>query len=231
MTETSSAALVDDLAAQIRDRIMSGEYPVGTPLRQAELATTFGISRTPIREALRQLQSGGLIELHPNRGAVVRVPVPWEIREVYEIRADLEALAARRATARLDDASLVALRQANDAMYRRSTARATGRPVDPEDENANDRFHSDIAAASANTRLARMLAEINDAFPRNVSAQLLLENSRHREENFAEHGHILDAMEKGDTDLAASLMRAHVLEAGEQLASWYERRSSTVFTG
>lgn len=231
MTETVSAALVDDLAAQIREKIMSGEYPVGTPLRQAELATTFGTSRTPIREALRQLQSGGLIELQPNRGAVVRVPVPWEIREVYEIRADLEALAARRAASRLDDSSLARLREANDAMYRRSTALATGAPVDPRDANANDRFHSDIAAASGNSRLERMLTEINDAFPRNVSGQLLLENSRHREENFAEHGQILDAIETGDARHAADLMRAHVLHAGEHLAQWYERRSSTVFTG
>jgi DNA-binding GntR family transcriptional regulator len=89
-------ALVDDLATRIRSQIMSGEIPIGAQLRQAALATTFGVSCTPVREALRQLQNGGLIEVLPNRGAVVRVPAPWEVREAYEVRAELEALAATR---------------------------------------------------------------------------------------------------------------------------------------
>src|SRR5690606_6267149 len=70
------SALVDETAAAIRARIMSGEIPIGAQLRQAELAAALGVSRTPIREALRQLQAGGLIEVLPRRGAVVRVPAP-----------------------------------------------------------------------------------------------------------------------------------------------------------
>ena len=69
-------ALVDEIARKIRDRIMSGDIPIGAQLRQAELANDFVVSRTPVREALRQLQTGGLIEVLPNRGAVVRVPAP-----------------------------------------------------------------------------------------------------------------------------------------------------------
>jgi DNA-binding GntR family transcriptional regulator len=64
-----------------------------------------------------------------------------------------------------------------------------------------------------------------------VSAQLLVNDSRHREENFAEHGRILDALERGDVEAARAEMREHVIKAGEQLARWYERRSSTVFKG
>ncbi len=230
MTTPDGNTLVGDLAARIRAKIMSGEIPIGAPLRQAELAASFGISRTPIREALRQLQTGGLIEAVPNRGAVVRVPVPWEVREVYEIRADLEALAARRAVSRLDAPKFAELRAINDAMYQRSLASESddAAPAGPGD---NDTFHTLIYEASGNTRLSRMLVEINDAFPRNVSALVLRENPRHRDENFAEHREIVDALEAGDADLAASLMRAHVLGAGEHLAHWYERRSSTVFTG
>jgi DNA-binding GntR family transcriptional regulator len=231
VTTPDGNALVDDLAARIRAKIMSGEFPIGAPLRQAELAETFGISRTPVREALRQLQSGGLIEVVPNRGAVVRVPVPWEVREVYEIRAELEALAARRAVSRLDAASIAELRAVNDRMYRHSLAVAAGEASADENAGANDAFHTLIYEASGNTRLARMLAEINDAFPRNVSARVLLDNPRHRDENFAEHREIVDALEAGDADRAADLMRGHVMSAGLHLAQWYERRSSTVFTG
>ncbi|MCU1406358.1 MAG: GntR family transcriptional regulator [Glaciihabitans sp.] len=227
-------ALVDDLAARIREKIMSGEIPIGAPLRQAELAEAFGISRTPVREALRQLQSGGLIEVVPNRGAVVRVPVPWEVREVYEIRAELEALAARRSVERLDPPKIAELRAVNDRMYQRSLAAAaagtTGSPF-ANNDGSNDAFHTLVYEASGNTRLARMLAEINDAFPRNVSALVLIDNPRHRDENFAEHRELVDALEAGDADKAANIMRSHVLSAGNHLAHWYERRSSTVFTG
>jgi len=166
----------------------------------------------------------------PNRGAVVRVPVPWEVREAYEVRAELESLAAKRAVDRLDDATIAELRAVNTAMYERSVALAAG--AAPErDGTANDQFHGLIYEASANTRLTRMLGEINDAFPRNVSALVLRDSSRHREENFREHEALLEAFTAGDGELAAELMRQHVLRAGEHLAHWYERRSSTVFTG
>lgn len=231
MTTTDGNALVDDLAARIRAKIMSGEIPIGAPLRQADLAAQFGISRTPVREALRQLQTGGLIEVVPNRGAVVRVPVPWEVREAYEVRAELESLAARRAVDRLDDATIAQLRSVNQAMYERSLAAAEGEAPKQRAGSANDQFHGLIYEASGNTRLTRMLVEINDAFPRNVSALVLRENSRHREENFREHEELIDAFVAGDHDRAADLMRGHVRRAGEHLAHWYERRSSTVFTG
>ena len=230
MPETDGSALVDDLAARIRAKIMSGEIPIGAPLRQADLAAQFGISRTPVREALRQLQTGGLIEVVPNRGAVVRVPVPWEVREAYEVRAELESLAAKRAVDRLDDATIAELRAVNTAMYERSVALAAGAAPEP-DGTANDQFHGLIYEASANTRLTRMLGEINDAFPRNVPALVLRDSARHREENFREHEALLEAFAAGDGVLAADLMRQHVLRAGEHLAHWYERRSSTVFTG
>jgi DNA-binding GntR family transcriptional regulator len=229
--EASSAhALVDEIAAKIRARIMSGDIPLGAPLRQAELASDFGVSRTPVREALRQLQTGGLIDVVPNRGAVVRVPAPWEVREAYEVRAELEALAAARAVSRISHGDLDRLRAANQEMYDRSVdGGAPARALDSRQEN--DVFHNTIVLASANARLGRAIAEINETFPRNVSAQLLVNDERHREENYQEHLRIIEAIERGDAEAASAQMRAHVHGAGEQLARWYERRSSTVFTG
>src|SRR3954469_14625076 len=110
------SALVDQIAAAIRQRIMTGEIAIGAQLRQAELAAELGVSRTPVREALRQLQTSGLIEVVPNRGAVVRVPVPWEVREAYEVRAELEGLACERAVSRINDGELDELRAANQSM-------------------------------------------------------------------------------------------------------------------
>src|SRR3954471_24366051 len=113
---TSPNTLVDDTAAAIRKKIMSGEIPIGSQLRQAELATQLGVSRTPIREALRQLQTGGLIEVVPNRGAVVRVPTPWEVREAYQVRAELEGLACELAVQSITADVLDDLRCANELL-------------------------------------------------------------------------------------------------------------------
>ncbi len=98
-------------------------------------------------------------------------------------------------------------------------------------DTPNDQFHTLIYRHSGNARLARMLNELNDAFPRNVSALVLRESSRHREENFREHAEIVDALAAGDHEMASAHMRDHVLRSGQHLANWYERRSSTVFTG
>ena len=168
-TEISAAgghALVDEIAAKIRERIMSGDIPIGAQLRQAELASDFGVSRTPVREALRQLQTGGLIEVLPNRGAVVRVPAPWEVREAYEVRAELEALAAARAVERISRGDVTRLREANQDMYDRSVERERGQG-DPAlaSRRENDVFHNTIAQVSANARLARAIDEINEPSP------------------------------------------------------------------
>ncbi|SDT32894.1 GntR family transcriptional regulator [Actinoplanes derwentensis] len=221
----ASSALVDDTAAAIRARIMSGEIPIGAQLRQAELAKTLGVSRTPVREALRQLQTGGLIVVVPNRGAVVRVPAPWEVREAYEVRAELEGLSCARAVRRITRDSLAELRLTNELL------RPGDAPPDAASHAANDRFHTMIHHIAGNERLARVIKEINEAFPRNVSALVLHEHPRHRADNFAEHERILAALDAEDADTARREMQAHVIEAGEQLARWYERRSGTVFHG
>jgi DNA-binding GntR family transcriptional regulator len=223
-------ALVDETAAAIRARIMSGEIPIGAQLRQADLAATLGVSRTPIREALRQLQAGGLIEVLPRRGAVVRVPAPWEVREAYEVRAELEGLACVRAVGEISPDQLDELRRANDVLRAGPQATPTREAVSPTTA-ANDRFHTLIHEIAGNERLARTIRDINDAFPRNVSALVLQDNPRLRANNLAQHERIVEALAAHDAELARREMRDHVIAAGEALARWYERRSQTVFRG
>jgi len=226
-------ALVDQIAASIRERIMSGEIPIGAQLRQAELAKELGVSRTPVREALRQLQAGGLIAVVPNRGAVVRVPAPWEVREAYEVRAELEGLACVRAVDRIHENDLDQLREFNRGMREAIAHSATEQPrgTPPPTVALNDAFHTFIHQVAGNERLARTIAEINETFPRNVSWLVLAGDPRRREENVREHERIVDALAQGNAELAREEMRRHVISAGEQLARWYERRSATVFVG
>src|SRR4051812_50150764 len=123
VTETAERrALVDKLASDLQRRVLSGEFPSGTRLRQSALAAEFGVSRTPIREALRKLQAGGLIELQPHRGALVRGLSAREIRDAYEVRAELEALAADLAAVRIRHDQLDRLRAAQ-AQFRESLAK------------------------------------------------------------------------------------------------------------
>jgi DNA-binding GntR family transcriptional regulator len=227
----SPKALVDDTAAAIRKLIMSGEIPIGAQLRQAELATLLGVSRTPIREALRQLQSSGLIDVVPNRGAVVRVPSPWEVRQAYEVRAELEGLACERAV-RLITAEVLADLSATNDLLRHPTDRTQSTASGTwSTSGANDHFHALIHGVAGNERLAKVIKEISEAFPRNVAMLVLRENPRHRSDNHAEHDRIIQALAAGDGQLARREMQAHVINAGEQLARWYERRSATVFRG
>ena len=116
------AALVDRLAATIQARVLSGEFASGSRLRQESLATEFGVSRTPVREALRKLQAAGIVQLEPRRGARVRGPSAREVREAYEVRAELEGLAAALAATRIRDDELRRLRDAQ-ALFEESSGR------------------------------------------------------------------------------------------------------------
>lgn len=214
--------MVDDLAASLHARIMSGEIPVGARLRQERLAEEYKVSRTPVREALRKLQATGTVLLRPNQGAIVRGPTVRDIREAYVVRAELEALAAELAAAWMTGADLDRLRTAEQAFRR---------PIEPagagEDwSHANDLFHEAVLAGAGNSRLTEMVLDLHRTFPRGLTWKALLEDARLLDENAREHRAILEAIEAGDATAARERMRRHVLHAGELIARWFERHGA-----
>jgi DNA-binding GntR family transcriptional regulator len=220
-TRADGHTLVDELAATIRSRVLSGEIAVGSRLRQETLAAEFAVSRTPIREALRQLQANGLVDVQPNRGAVVRGPTVREIREAYEVRAELEGVAAELAAARIRDAQLRALREA-ERLFRRSISalvkserRRDGSSADGEWMRANDLFHRVIQEAAGNERLVALVQDLHRNFPRNLTWAALSGSSALLKQNVEEHGDILEAIEARDGAAARQRMIAHVRHAGE----------------
>jgi DNA-binding GntR family transcriptional regulator len=222
-TEADRRALVDKLAAALQARILSGEIATGTRLRQEALADEFGVSRTPVREALRKLQASGLIELRPHRGALVRHPTTREIREAYEVRAELEGLAAELAASRIQDAQLERLREA-ERLFRRSitsqleSRRGGSGPSDEtlrDWEQANDLFHLAIQDAAGNERLRLTLADLHRSFPRRLTWLALSGSSHLLEENVEQHAAILRAIERRDPAEARRLMSEHIRRAGE----------------
>ena len=146
-------SVVDHVYSALRERILSGDLPRGTKLRQASLAEELGVSRTPLREALRRLSTEGLVEFSPNRGATVSELDFGDMRHAWSARVALEPGAARLAAERRDPDAIAAMRDAVELQRQRRRRRhgqLRGQPA----------FHLALAAASGNphlTRFAEML--------------------------------------------------------------------------
>jgi DNA-binding GntR family transcriptional regulator len=224
--------LVDRLASAIQARILSGEIASETRLRQESLATEFGVSRTPVREALRKLQSAGIVVIEPNRGAIVRGPTARDVREAYLVRGELEGLAAELATPLIGDDDLARLHEAQTLFQHSIEAeienRRVGRAPQPwtaesDWERANNLFHQVIQHAGGNRQLLVAIAYLHRSFPRHLTWAALSKNSHLLGENIDQHRRILEAIERRDAQEARSEMSAHVRSAGELVALLLER--------
>lgn len=221
-TTSERRALVDKLAATLQARVLSGELPTGARLRQEALAEEFGVSRTPVREALRKLQASGLVEVRPNRGALVRGLSAREVRDAYEVRAELEGLAAELAALHPHQEDIDALREAQREFRAAldEAVDARGRSEPPSEEislrwgRANDLFHQTIQHAGGNAVLEATLTHLHRSFPRDLSRTVLRESTTLLQENVHEHEAIIDAIDRRDPAAARELMVKHVRRAG-----------------
>jgi DNA-binding GntR family transcriptional regulator len=179
------------------------------------------VSRTPVREALRQLQAAGLLEVFPRRGALVRGPSARDVREAYVVRAELEGLAAEVAAEYVTDDQLARLGDAQRLFETAVAEHVSGATsIWPQ---ANDVFHDVILQASGNARLAKTVMHLHRSFPRNLTWSALAASSRQLRANVDEHAAIRDRIECRDGPGPRRAMRAHVLRAGELIARRLER--------
>jgi DNA-binding GntR family transcriptional regulator len=153
---------VDEVATLIEQAILSGEFPSGMVLRQEELCAELGVSRTPVREALRHLAAVGLVSLEPNRGARVRLPPDNDLKDSYLIRAELEALAAELAVPRMTREEIKSLKASERTVadLTQKLQAASGereiRWLTSEWSRANIEFHGIILEAAQSQLLRRM---------------------------------------------------------------------------
>jgi DNA-binding GntR family transcriptional regulator len=202
------------VAERLRAQIVAGELASGTKLRQVEIARRFGVSTTPVREALAALQREGLVRLHPQRGAVVFVPTVEDLREHYEIRAALEALAAACTAERFEERWASPLETWLDEMQ-------TG-PKAMRYLELNQRFHTQLYEHSGRPRLVEMIAGLRDA----SSAYLHIYRAA---ADFpvarldTEHRRILAACLARDADEAAAATREHLQNTVEHVATRLEQ--------
>ena len=193
----------------IRQGILSGAHAPASHLREEELAAATGVSRTPVREALRRLAAEGLVELTPNRGVRVAAWSERDLQEIFELRALLESYGARLAAGRVTAPAVAELAALAAAMEQAARSRARDRLEQVAE--INNRFHQGVLAAAANERLVALLGHVvqvplvRHTFRRYAPAELGRSLAQHRE--------ILEALRHRDPAWAESAMRSHILGA------------------
>jgi len=226
LIETTS--LADEIAFRLESAIVAQELPPGTRLRQEELCERFGVSRTPVREALRKLQAQRLVVLTPNKGAAVRIPTRKEIEEVYELRGELEGFAAELACRNATQQTDAELSIAIEAVKRRRATRRDGGINDStfniDVSGAIRSFHHVIHEAAGSERLASVIHELEKAFPGDFCSHEMARPFESKRLHISDHLQIRDAIRARDAARARSLMKGHVQHAKSILLTYLDER-------
>ena len=205
--------LSDHIRNALTDEIASGLLAPGVDLDEQNLADRFGASRTPVREALRQLAVTGLVEIRPRRGVIVTQTTPERIMEMFETSAEVEATCVRIATYRItpiERGKLIEMHDASAALVERGD-------VDGYDK-FNREFHEVIYGATHNAFMAEQALAIRNRLKAFRRTQLRHSNrlARSREE----HDAIMTAIAQGDGEEASRRMRAHMLNAASAIGRY-----------
>jgi len=202
--------LRESILETIRDAIISGALKPGEKVAEPELAERFGISRTPIREAFRQLESEGYLSVVPRKGAVVISFSQRDVEEFYAIKSILEGYAARKACEKLTPRDIEKLQSINDKL-RLLAAESDVRNF----FKVHNNFHDLFIKAADNEKLTELITTLLGRFQRLRIASLSLPGRM--ELSVKEHQKIIDAFRNGDADLAESLVRSNAEYGGKVL--------------
>jgi DNA-binding GntR family transcriptional regulator len=191
---------------QLREQIVSGQLAPGLRIVEDHIARELGVSRNPVREALRVLEAEGLVDMSPRRGAVVSALSPGDVEQVFEVREGLESfaarLAARKATPENTAVLFAELERAEGALKGKDAAGLTMH---------NTRFHSNVYALADNRYLAEVMDIIGGRMERIYRQSAVTRGPGSVEE----HGAIVRAICSGDEDLAEQLAAQHVQNAAQ----------------
>lgn len=194
----------DIVCAMLREMIISGELSASEPLRQRDLAARFGVSQTPVREALRRLESEGLVVNDPHRGATVAESRNGIVQDNSQIRAALEPLGARLAALAITDEQIAELQRLNDAIV----------GLQGGDEGygeLNRQFHFAIYEAAGSPMLLSMMRLLWHAMPQGPKV------TRPHSESATQHQELIEALAAHDPERAAAITQQHILST-EHLA-------------
>ena len=205
-TRPTSAAIAYQ---SIKRSILSGEFATGSHLKEGALAKGIGVSRTPVREALRRLAADGVVRMIPNRGAYVVSLNDQDLEELFEMRAVLESFCARLAARKITDKAIGQLRAMLDEMHKEANTKRKGWMTRVAALDSD--FHRQVLASTGNDALLGIVGAAQDipmalrTFDRYEHAQL----SR----SLAQHGELVDALEEGNQGWASAVMEGHIMSA------------------
>lgn len=201
---------------KIREDILNDKYITGDKIVEAKLADELGVSRTPVREALKQLELDGLVDNIPNRGIVVKGISNQDIHDIYTIRVAMEGIAARWAVERMDNTVVEDLREIYDLMEFYTFKKDIEKIFE-----LNTKFHETIYMATKSRYLVQVLRDF----------QLFIKTTRNKslkckgrpEEALIEHKAILDGFMEGDSEKAYNATIAHIERSRKNAARFNNR--------
>lgn len=206
---TERRTLAEELRLQLADEIVRGVLTPGSALDETELARRFNVSRTPVREAIRQLAASGLIDARAHRGAVVARPDQQRLVGMFEAMAELEALCAGLAAERMSTAERRALEAVHEEL------RVLIQVGDPQRfHEGNEAFHGAIYAGAHNDYLAEITIATRGRVQPFRRAQF--RNLGRLAKSHAEHDQVVAAILRGEHARAASAMHAHITTVREE---------------
>lgn len=210
------------IVERLRAAIVSGELRSGEALRQDELAARFGTSKIPVREALQRLEGEGLVKSIPNRGVFVSELSVAELREICEIRVDLETRALRLAIPKIDKARIAQAKQVLDE------AEGDGDRFFSAWSARNWRFHRTLYEAAERPRLLALIESLHAQTERYLQLHVALLNYRRTGER--EHRELLRLVARGQTREAATALREHIGSVYTLLEPLLERRAEPMLS-
>lgn len=210
---TENSTIPDRVFSLIKEAIVEGGIAAGSKISEPELARTYGISRGPLREAIGRLEACGLVVRRPNVGARVVTLSSDQLIEIFHIREALEGMAARLAAQNMGDEEIAELRELLDQH---------GEQIERDSEHAYFQregdldFHYRIVQGSHNAHMIELLCNDLYHLVRLYRYQFGM-SSKRGQRAFVEHGHIVDAIERRDPEMAELMMRAHIRASRENV--------------
>ena len=210
-------SLVDQVCAYLRERIFNFDFKPGHSIQESKLMKTIGVSRSPIREALRILEGEGLLERNAQKGVIVKNISRREIQETYSILAVLEGLATELAIERLRKDDLDELNELCDKMRQQDEKRNYKQWA-----KHNHRFHKIIIKAADNLLLEKELKQYRSKTIWFMAFMAVKLQEQIFQQSHMEHKEIVDALVSRDSDLAVSQTKRHIKNAGETVVKAYQ---------
>lgn len=200
---SNSFSLTDEIVDIIRERILKGEYRIGEKIKENQIASELRVSRTPIREAFKQLENEGLIDYIPNRGCFAKGFTRQDIEDLYAVRKALEILAVEWAVSRITPDQIEKLQEQSDLMEFYTT-RKDGKKV----LEINSDFHAVIYNATGSRFMAQVLRSYKEYIEQ--TRRVIFDERDYLEEIFHEHKAVLEAIKAHDVEGAKEAMARHL---------------------